>query len=84
MSIHVHICTYMRPDLSEDLIKRVVEKWNKETGVVTDIPISKIIEDILIRYLQGMEKVRNRKRDILLRRFLKMKDTIKTNTREAH
>jgi len=84
MSIYVHICTYMRPDLSEELIKRVAEKWKRETGIVTDIPTSKIIEDVLLRYIQGMEKVRNRKRDMLLRKFLKMKDVIKSDTKEVH
>lgn len=67
----------MRPDLSEELIKRVIEKWKKETNIVTDIPTSKIIEDILLRYLEGMEKIRDRKRDRLLRKFLKMKYAIK-------
>jgi len=65
----------MRPDISEELIRRVIEKWRKENKLIVEIPKSKIIEDVLLRYLEYSlrEKVRDRKRDRLMRKFIKMK-----------
>jgi len=69
----------MRPDISEELIKRVVEKWRRENKLVVEIPKSKIIEDVLLRYLEYrfMPKVRDRKRDRLMRKFIKMRYMIR-------
>jgi len=74
----------VRPELSEELVKKVVEKWRRETGISIDIPKSKIIEDILIKYLERPVenlKVRDRKRDRLFRTFVKMKRRIKFGNR---
>src|SRR5271157_260926 len=70
----------MRPDLSEELIRRVIDKWRSENKLAIEIPKSKIIEDVLLRYLEASMKipnVRDRKRDKLVRRFLKMKRLVR-------
>lgn len=69
----------MRPDISEELIKRVIEKWRRENKLVVEIPKSKIIEDVLLRYLEYAfhKKVRDRKRDRLIRKFIKMRYMIR-------
>ena len=66
----------MRPDLSEELIRRVIDKWRRENKLAIEIPKSKIIEDVLLRYIEASfaaPNIRDRKRDKLVRRFLKMK-----------
>ena len=70
----------MRPDISEELIRRVIDKWRRENKLAIEIPKSKIIEDVLIRYIEASMKipdVRDRKRDKLVRRFLKMKHLVR-------
>jgi len=70
----------MRPDISEELIRRVIEKWRRENKLAIEIPKSKIIEDVLLRYLESSMKIpniRDRKRDKLVRRFLKMKHFVR-------
>lgn len=70
----------MRPDISEELIRRVIDKWRRENKLAIEIPKSKIIEDVLLRYLEASMKisnVRDRKRDKLVRRFLKMKHLVR-------
>lgn len=69
----------MRPDISEELIKRVAEKWQSENKLAVEIPKSKIIEDVLMKYLEQNSveiKVRDRKRDRLIRRFIKLKQQV--------
>jgi hypothetical protein len=68
----------MRPDISDELVRRVIEKWRTENKLIVDIPKSKIIEDVLIRYLGEIPteitiKVRDRKRDKIFREYLKMR-----------
>jgi hypothetical protein len=69
----------MRPDVSEELVKRVVEKWKQENKLSIDVPKSKVIEDILMRYLEGsaiLQKTSDRRRDKIFRTFIKMKSRI--------
>lgn len=61
----------MRPEVSEELVNRVIEKWKLENRIAIEIPKSKIIEDILLRYLEATSKTRiSSKRDKLLRKFM--------------
>jgi len=44
-----------RPEINGELVKKVVDKWKQENKVSINIelPKSRVIEDILIRYLEG-------------------------------
>lgn len=74
----------MRPDVSEELVKRVVDKWKQENKLSIEIPKSKVIEDVLLRYLEGSivsQVVRDRKRDKIFRTFIRMKSSIRHGNR---
>jgi hypothetical protein len=69
----------MRPEISEELVDRVIKKWKLDNRLAVDLPKSKIIEDILLRYLEGqfLQKVKDRRRDKIFRTFVKMKSKIR-------
>jgi hypothetical protein len=72
----------MRPYINEELIKRVVDKWKQENRISIEIPKSRIIEDVLLRYLEGSttpQEVKDRKRNKIFRTFIMMKSKIKPN-----
>lgn len=74
----------MRPDISEELIKRVADKWKEENRLSIEIPKSKIIEDVLLRYLEEpilSRNTRDRKRDKIFRTFVKVRSKIKHNNK---
>ena len=80
----MYIRVHMRPDVSEELVKRVVDKWKQENKLSIEIPKSKIIEDVLLRYLEGSiisQKTRDRKRDKIFRTFIRMKSKIRPSSR---
>jgi len=69
----------MRPEINEELVDRVIEKWKQENKIGIDVPKSKVIEEILIKYIESTSKikVKNDKRDKLLRRFMQVGHIIK-------
>lgn len=70
----------MRPEISEELVDRVIKKWKLENKLSIDVPKSKIIEDVLIKYLEGQvtsRKIKDRRRDKIFRTFIKMKSKIR-------
>lgn len=42
---------YMRPDIDDVLLKKVESKWREENKIHIEIPITRIIEDVLLRYV---------------------------------
>ncbi|MEM7821791.1 MAG: MTH938/NDUFAF3 family protein [Candidatus Aenigmatarchaeota archaeon] len=68
----------MRPEISSELVKKVVEKWKQENKLSIEIPKSRIIEDILLKYLENnqISQIRDRKRDKLFRTLINVKSRI--------
>jgi len=75
----MYIDVHMRPEINEELVDRVIEKWKQDNKIGIDVPKSKIIEEILLKYIESTSKikVKNDKRDKLLRRFMQVGHIIK-------
>jgi hypothetical protein len=75
----MYIDVHMRPEISEELVDRVIEKWKQENKIAIDVPKSKVIEEILLKYIESTSKIKtsNDKRDKLLRRFMQVGRIIK-------
>ena len=67
----------MRPELNEDLIKKVVEKWKLENRLSIDIPTSRVIEDVLLKYMEGSLQQKSKKRRDIFGTFIMMKSRIR-------
>ena len=75
----MYIDVHMRPEINEELVDRVIEKWKQDNKIGIDVPKSKIIEEILLKYIESATKVKagSDKRDKLLRRFMQVGHIIK-------
>jgi hypothetical protein len=69
----------MRPEINEELVDRVIEKWKHENKIAIDVPKSKIIEEIMLKYIESASKIKTSsdKRDKLLRKFIQVGHIIK-------
>ncbi len=75
----MYIDVHMRPEISEELVNRVIEKWKLENKISIEVPKSKVIEEVLLKYIEAMQKVKagSDKRDKLLRKFIQVSQIIK-------
>jgi len=75
----MYIDVHMRPEISEELVGKVIEKWKMENKIGIEVPKSKVIEEILLRYLEATAKIKagSNKRDKLLRKFIQVSQLIK-------
>lgn len=75
----MYIDVHMRPEISEELVESVIEKWKQENKIAIDVPKSKIIEEILMKYLETTSKMKvgSDKKGKLLRRFIRVSNIIK-------
>ena len=67
----------MRPDISKELVTRVTEKWLLENGISADIPTAKILEDILLKYVEGTDTITRKVKDKLFRNYLRLRYKVK-------
>lgn len=75
----MYIDVHMRPEISEELVDRVIEKWKQENKIGIDVPKSKVIEEILLKYIESTSKIKasSNKKDKLLRKFIQVGHIIK-------
>jgi len=75
----MYIDVHMRPEINEELVDRVIEKWKLENRIGIEVPKSKVIEEILLKYLEATQKMKagSTKKDKLLRKFIQVGHIIK-------
>jgi hypothetical protein len=74
----------MRPELNGDLIKKVAEKWKLENRLTIDVPTSRVIEDVLLKYMEGsIQKSKDKRRGKIFGTFVMMKSKIRHSPRQS-